>query len=206
MIDIETYRLNKNNYHQDEYEKRQIVLGNTFTSDMLHYVGWKTRVGGDYKKTATFTINLKGEVFQHFDPDFYSDFLPKTLFNKHIISIMLENKGWFDYDVLEKKHIDWCGNIYDNNDVIEKRWRSHSFWQKYTDEQLKSAVDLITRLLGEYNIPNQVMGHNTYVREISSFQGVCYRSNWVKDSTDLNPSWKFDEFKDMIENNKVEII
>lgn len=202
MIDIQELNLSNKNYYSDAYSKKQIVIGNTFNSGMDHIDGWKNRVGGTYKKTSTFTINDDGKIYRHFDPKYYSDFLPRTLFNKHIISISLVNNGWFDYDLLERKYIDWCGNIYDNNDITEKRWRNHSFWKNYKDKQLKSTIELVRYLIKEYNINKQVMGHNTFVKNIELFEGICYKSNWIKDATDVNPTWLFDYFKDEIEGIK----
>ncbi len=141
------------------------------------------------------------KILQHFDSDYYSDFLPNTLFNKHIISILLVNSGWFDYDLGSKKYIDYCGNIYNGTDVVEQRWRNHTFWQDYTSSQLKSASELVNMCIEKHNIPKLVIGHNTYIKDIESFKGISYRSNWIKDSTDLNPSWKFKEFKQLIEMN-----
>ncbi len=199
MKEIKNTFLLNNNFYSHEYEKKQIVIGNTFNSGMNHVNGWKNRLNGHYKKISTFTIDENGKIYQHFDPKYFSEFLPQLPFNKHIISISVSNRGWFNYDVSEKKYIDWCGNIYNGEDVVEKRWRNHSFWEKYDNKQLFATIKLVRYLIEKYNIKGNVMGHNTLVKNIELFEGVSYRSNWIKDGTDLNPTWEFDIFKEEIE-------
>ena len=46
------------------------------------------------------------------------------------------------------------------------------------------------------------MGHNTFIDGVEYFEGVVYRSNYNKESTDLNPSWDFKKFKKLIEDEK----
>ena len=43
------------------------------------------------------------------------------------------------------------------------------------------------------------VGHNTFIDGIEYFEGIVYRSNYFKESTDLNPSWDFNKFKELIE-------
>ena len=38
--------------------------------------------------------------------------------------------------------------------------------------------------------------------ECNDFEGIVYRSNYFKESTDLNPSWDFNKFKELIEEKK----
>ena len=79
-INLEKYGLDENNYYKTEFNKRQIVLGNSFSEKDYHIKGWKTRLGGDYKKTSTFSIFKNGKVYQHFNPKMYSDFLNNKSF------------------------------------------------------------------------------------------------------------------------------
>lgn len=200
-INLDKYELDENNFYNTEFNKRQIVIGNSFSEKDYHIKGWKTRMGGSYKKTSTFTIFKNGQVHQHFDPAMYSDFLENKSIDKKIISIVLENNGWLQKDLITDEYFTWVGNIYNKSkDVFEKRWRGFTYWEPYTEKQIKSCAKLVNYLCERYDIPKNCVGHNTYIDGIEYFEGVTYRSNYHKDSTDLNPSWDFKRFKELIEN------
>lgn len=200
LIDNEKYLLDEKNYHPTEFEKRQIVLANTFSEKDKHIVGWRNRMNGEYKKTSPFTIFRNGEIFKHFDSTKYSDFLGNKSIDKKVIVILLENQGWLEKDLIENSYFNWVGNIYKRrNSVYEKRWRGFNYWDSYTDKQIKSTVELVRHLCDIHNIPKNCVGHNTYIDGVEYFEGVVYRSNYYKESTDLNPSWDFKKFKELIE-------
>lgn len=203
MIDFSSYTLTSKNFYEIECQKKYLVIGNTFNVGMNHYNGWITRTNGKYKRSSNFTINLEGKIYQHFDPKYYSDFLPNSLSNKHIISIVLENQGWLDYDIKDKKYLNCLGNYYKGDNFTEKRWRNHVFWDNYGEKQVNSLIELTKFLIKNYDISNKVLQHNTYVKDIVLFEGITYRSNWLKDSTDLSPSFNFEIFKDKVEDNGI---
>ena len=202
-IDKKTYKLNENNYHQKVFDKHQIVVGNSFSNDLNHFKGWEQRLGGEYTQTSTFTIDRKGNIFQHYDPKYYSDFVDIKKVDKKIISISMENLGWLIKDILKDKYIDWVGNIYKRRaKVVEKRWRGFSYWDPYTTQQVKSCIELVKFLCEKNKIPLKCVGHNTFVSEISIFDGITYRSNYYKETTDLSPAWDFIKFKNKIESSE----
>ena len=200
-INLEKYELDEKNFYKTEFNKRQIVIGNSFSEKDYHIKGWKTRMGGDYKKTSTFTIFKNGEIVQHFDPSMYSDFLENKSMDKKIISILIENQGWLQKDLLNNEYFNWVGNIYNKSkNVFEKRWRGFTYWDTYTKKQIISCANLVKYLCEKYGIPKNCVGHNTFIDGVEYFEGITYRSNYYKDSTDLNPSWEFKNFKELIEN------
>ena len=182
VIDKETYGLTDKNYYPVEFKKRQIVLGNSFSEKNNHIKGWLKREMGEYKKTSMFTIDRKGKIYQHFDTINYSDFTNNKSVDKKIISISIENQGWLNKDLINDTYFDWVGNIYKRRvKVIEKRWRGFNYWDPYTTKQLNSCIDLIS---------------------IEFFEGVLYKSNYYKESTDLSPAWDYKSMKNKIENKK----
>ena len=56
VIDKDTYKLNESNFYSKEFDKTQIVLGNSFSTNLNHLKGWEKRYNGNYKKTQ-FTEN-----------------------------------------------------------------------------------------------------------------------------------------------------
>lgn len=200
VIDNEKYVLDDKNYHTTEFEKRQIVLANSFSIKDNHIDGWKNRCGGEYKKTSPFTVFRDGRIYQHYESTKYSDFLGNKSIDKKVIVILLENQGWLEKDLLNDSYFNWVGNIYRRRkSIYEKRWRGFSYWDSYTSKQIKSTVELVKYLCDIHGIPNKCVGHNTFIDGVSYFEGVVYRSNYYKESTDLNPSWDFKKFKQLIE-------
>jgi hypothetical protein len=77
IINKKTYRLPERNYHKEEYTKKQIVVGHTGRKDMYHYSSWLNRHNGYYTKTAAYTIDKECNIYEHYDPKYYSDFITK---------------------------------------------------------------------------------------------------------------------------------
>ena len=193
------YKLGEDNYFNNLTNKTQIVFINTGFEGMRHIKGWKNRKCGEYKKTASFTIDEGGKIFEHYDPIHFSYFNGDLDIDSRVIVIALSNPGWLEKND-EDEYITWYGDIY-SKDVYEKRWRNHTYWAKYTDKQLKSATKLVTKLSKDFGITPRCIGHNTKVDGIEYFDGIAYRSNYFSERTDLSPAWDNEEFK-----NKLEII
>ena len=202
LINNTTYKLDNKNYYEKEFLKQQIVIGNSFSSNMSHVIGWKTRHNGEYKRTAPFSIDIFGNIYQHYDPKYYSKVFDSGEIDKHIILILIENEGWLIKDSIKNEYIDWVGNIYNRKaEIIEKRWRNHTYWPSYTNEQMESALKLVKYLCNMFDIPLRTVNHNTKFMEVYEFRGVLYKSNFETYFTDVNPTWDANVFK-----NKLELI
>lgn len=200
IIDNETHKLSTENYIPVKTKKNRIVLANTFNHDMGHVMGWKNRLNGYFKKTATYTINKNGVIYEHFNPDFFSHYFQSHEMNMKTIIVLIENEGWLVKDK-NNQYINLLGNIYRKpNEVYEKKWRGFNFWSPYTKEQLEASVYLVNMLCEKYGIVNKTVSHNTKIDLDISPYGVFYRSNLEKYYTDVNPNWFFEEFKTKLEN------
>lgn len=196
IIDKKKYRLSENNYIKEETIKKQIIIGHTSSNNMRHIQKWNLRLNGSYKKTAPFTIDTNGKIYQHFDPIYTSNILETTELNNRSIIILLENDGWLLKDTEKNQFINWFGDIYNKPDlVVEKRWRGYLYWSPYSEEQLTSAIYLSKKLCEEFYIEKLAIPHNTKIDELDEFQGVLYKSNLEKHYTDLSPAWNFEKFK-----------
>tara|TARA_R110001606_G_scaffold26384_1_gene85136 strand:- start:609 stop:1223 length:615 start_codon:yes stop_codon:yes gene_type:complete len=200
VIDDKSYNLEEGNFYDKEFEKNRIVIGNTNSTEMNHVYGWKHRLLGEYKKTSTFTIDRKGNAYQHFDPSYYSDFIGDKSIDKKSITISLENQGWLEKDILRDKYYDWVGNPYKRRvKVYEKRWRGQTYWDPYTPKQYKATLELIEYLCNEYDIPKKAINNNTQMESMLSYEGVSYRSNYHKEKNDLSPAWDCKKLKNKLE-------
>jgi len=199
-INNKSYKLGTKNYIPRHTSKQQIVIANTFSENMNHFGGWKTRHGGNFNRTAAFTIDIYGNIYQHFPPKYHSNFLGIKGVDEHIITILIENEGWLKKDILGNGYINYVGNIYNRQDaIIEKRWRDQEYWAPYTKDQVESALKLSEYLCATFGIPFQTVGHNTRVDGIYDFNGVVYKSNFERHYTDLSPAWDCGDFKNKLE-------
>lgn len=203
IINDKKYCLPTNNFIPSETIKKQIVIGHTFSDKMSHFTKWITRLNGRYTKTAPYTIDQNGKIYQHFDPIFSSNILKNIELDKKSIVILLENEGWLIKDKEKNVFINWVGDIYNRPDLVfEKRWRGYTHWSPYTEKQLESAIWLVNKLCDEFYIPKFAIPHNTKIDNLDDFSGVLYRSNLNKDYTDLSPAWNFENFKYKLETNE----
>lgn len=199
IIDKEKYCLKESNFFPVRTIKKQIILGNTYNSNMKHVMGWENRFNGNNKKTAHFTISESGEIFNHFDPEYQSSFFNDRYLDSKSIIILIENIGWLEKDE-KNRFITMYGDIYKNTDnVIARKWREHEFWVKYNEKQVESALELINQLTEDFYIPKTIFGHNTKIDDLSDYQGVLYKSNLEKYFSDLTPAWDFKSFKEKLE-------
>lgn len=201
-INNQTYKLDTDNYIKRHQSKKQIVIGNTFSQNMNHFNGWKTRHGGKFKRTAPFTIDLYGNIYQHYSPEYYSEFFGVEGLDEHIVPILIENEGWLVKDIVNDEYINYVGNIYNRKeDIVEKRWRDQKYWAAYTEQQITSAVKLSQYLCKLFGIPLEAVGHNVKFDGIYDFNGIVYKSNYDKHYSDLSPAWDFVDFKTKLELN-----
>ena len=200
IIDDISYALPLDNYIQIESIKKQIVIGHTGNKDMRHVIGWLHRFNKKYKKTAAFTIDKAGIIYQHFDPKFQSRFFNDVDLDNKSIVILLENQGWLEKDVIKNEFITWIGDIYkQSSDIVDKKWRGYTYWSSYTEEQVISTKILIEMLCKEFFIPINPITHNTKIDNTLEEASIIYRSNLNKNYTDLSPAWDCNLFKEQLE-------
>tara|TARA_R110000796_G_scaffold106087_4_gene216416 strand:+ start:15658 stop:16284 length:627 start_codon:yes stop_codon:yes gene_type:complete len=204
VINSKSYKLTEDNYTSQGTKKNKIVIGVTYSNNMSHYTGWVNRNNGKYTRTAMFTVAINGEIYQHFSPNYFSNFMLKPELDESSITILLENEGWLIKDLSnENKYINYVGHIYNRKDsVFEKKWRSQMYWAPFTDKQVDSTIKLVAELCKNFNIPTDVVSHNTNLDNAHKFNGVLYRSNFEKYYTDITPAWDCKYFKNKLEKNE----
>lgn len=201
-INKDDYKVSDDNFYNQATSKNRIIIGNTNSVGMTHYIGWGLRLGGKYKKTAMFTIRLDGEIIQHFKPNYFSSFIGDSKIDETSISILLENEGWLELINEDKKeYINTVGHIYKREgSVFEKRWRGKTHWAPYTKEQLESTHKLVRALCIDFDIPTKAISHNTNFDNAKNYNGLLYRSNFDRYHTDVNPNWDCEGIKNKLEN------
>jgi N-acetyl-anhydromuramyl-L-alanine amidase AmpD len=181
--------------------KKQIILCNSFRSELPYLNSLKYRNNGKYKKVPNYFITREGKIVSLLTDDSFSDFFSDYDVNKNSIIISLENLGWVQKVPLNLDYFSWIGEKL-SGEVYERKWRDKMFWQNYTKEQLDSLVELCEKLTKKFSISKTFIGHNTKVDGIKIFNGIVCRSNYNNKFTDPSPSFKFEEFKNRIENER----
>ena len=181
--------------------KKQIILCNSFRSEIQYLSSLKNRNNGDYKKIPNYFINREGKVAGLLSDDSFSDFFNDYDVNKNSIIICLENLGWVTKMPLQEQYFNWIGEPISSG-IFERKWREKIYWQEYTTGQVDSLVELCEKLTKKFSIHKTFIGHNTKVDGIKIFNGIVCRSNYNNKYTDPSPAFKFEEFKNRIENER----
>jgi N-acetyl-anhydromuramyl-L-alanine amidase AmpD len=182
-------------------KKTQIILCHTSREVEEYLASLNFRYNSKYDKIPNYVITREGKVLQLLSDQGYGNFFDDHITNKLSIFVMLENLGWLEKKPLTNHYINWKGSIY-NEQVYEKKWRDFYFWQPYTPQQIKTSAELCKHLTETLQIEKTCVGHNTKVDGIENFEGICSRSNYDSNYTDLNPSFNFETFIKFLENEQ----
>ena len=199
MLDIQKYGNFKPNGKQKK--KKQIILCHTSREVGEYLSSLKFRYNGKFDRIPNYVITREGKILQLLSNTSHTNYFSKENVNRNSIIICLENLGWLEKKPLTNYYINWKGSIY-NQQVYEKKWRDYFFWQPYTTSQIKSTADLCNQLTQTLRIENKCIGHNTKVDGIESYEGIISKSNFSSDFTDLNPSFNFETFRKLLENEQ----
>ena len=182
-------------------QKTQIILCHTSREVEEYLASLNFRYNAKYDKIPNYIITREGKILQLLSDQGYGNFFDDHITNKLSIFVMLENLGWLEKKPLSNHYINWKGSIY-NEQVYEKKWRDFYFWQPYTPQQIKMTAELCKHLTETLQIEKTCVGHNTKVDGIENFEGICSRSNYDSNYTDLNPSFNFETFIKFLENEQ----
>jgi N-acetyl-anhydromuramyl-L-alanine amidase AmpD len=199
-IDKETYKISTYNHYKTKTVKTQIVIGSSLRKDNNHIKRLQHKEFGKTKKWNTFTINREGNIYQHYDDKYHSDFLGVKEGDKRSISIVLENMGCL-FETTSGEFINWLNEFCIKDRVVEKEWLDYDFWEKYSDEQLDSLINLINFLCEKHNIPKTFIEFYTYHKNTHKFKGIVFRGNYIEDSSNMNPLLNIDQLTEMLSND-----
>jgi N-acetyl-anhydromuramyl-L-alanine amidase AmpD len=197
MLKIETYKNFKPVGKQKK--KKQIILCHTSREVEEYLTSLDVRYNHKYDKIPNYIITRRGKIIQLLPNSGHSNFFKNENYNRNSIIVSLENLGWLEKKPLSSDYINWKGSIY-NEQVYEKKWRDFFFWQPYTTTQIQLTAMLCKEISEELRIKKRCIGHNTRVDGIDKYEGIVCRSNFDSIYTDLNPSFNFETFEKLLEN------
>jgi N-acetyl-anhydromuramyl-L-alanine amidase AmpD len=197
MVNIESYGSFKPIGKQKK--KKQIILCHTSREVEEYLTSLTFRYNSKFNRIPNYVITRDSRVLELIPNDSHTNFFNDENINRNSIVVCLENLGWLEKKPLTNYYINWKGSIY-KEQVYEKKWRDFFFWQPYTTSQLQTTSDLCNHLIKSFRIEKRCIGHNTRVEGINRFEGIVTRSNFDTKFTDLNPSFNFETFIKIFEN------
>ena len=179
-------------------KKSQIILTHTSRNVENYLASLRYRHNGKFSRIPNYVITKKGEVLQLLNNTEHSSIFKEPNINRNGIIISLENLGWLEKQPLENNYVNWIGDIYKGT-IYERKWRDYFFWDKYTEIQIIKLSSLCENITKEMKIKKDLIGHNTKVNGVHKFDGIVSKSNYDSISTDVNPSFDFDKFRNLLE-------
>lgn len=193
----------KLNVTRRKSKKTQIFLYDTGRRVDDYLMKLRYRNNEKYEDIPHFIITKTGKIIKIFNPNYSSKTFGDSTVDRHMVKIVLENLGWLNKNTITGVLHNWIGDPYRSDPYI-KKWRDHYFWDPYSDDQLKSLVQLSEDICKDYNIPYQTVPGQGYLSNVRKFTGIVCKSNFLNIYTDINPSFNFnifykDEYKKTIE-------
>ena len=197
---ISQVRLSNDQYFQEEATKKQIYLHHTAGNGNAVGVAkfWNSN---DTRIATAFVIGNKGTIVQCFsskhwayhlgidNQDFQVHGLRYQNLNK--LSVGIEVCNWGPLKQVNGKYVNYVKGVVDLSEVtiLEKPFKGHVLWHKYTDAQIESTRQLLVYLCDTYNIPKEYR-KEIFAIDTEAFKGTpgIYTHNSVrKDKSDIYP-------------------
>lgn len=193
-------RLSAGQFIAEEHPKKQVYLHHTAGGGDARSVSrfWNSNSS---KIATAFVIGERGEMVQCFSSKhwawhlgvgseiFKANKLPFLDLNKTSIGIELTNWGMLKQ--VNGKFYNYVNRVVPSSMVteLERPFKGHKFWFKYTDEQIESTRKLVTYLCETYDIP---MDYNESIWDIDLFAlknvpGIYTHNSVRRDKSDVYP-------------------
>jgi N-acetyl-anhydromuramyl-L-alanine amidase AmpD len=191
--DVETIDSKTLNHSKRKYKKKQIFLYDTKRriDDFVNKI--KYRYNGEYDDIPHFIISKMGDVYKVLDPEFSSKTFGNDKVDRRQIKIAIENLGWLQKNTITGYFSNWINDPHRSEPYV-RSWRDRFYWDRYTDQQQETTVELCRYLCERYNIEERVVPSNGFIENVENFKGIVCKSNFSNIYTDINPSFNFKNF------------
>jgi len=196
-IDKETYKIKQINRYKNKTKKKQIIISFSLRKNNYHIIHSQNREYGKSKKWNTYTISREGNIYEHYNPEYYSDFMNIKKVDKKSISIVLENMC----SVVKNNngnYINWLNESCPKDVVIEKHFFGSKYWELIREKQYNSTIYLCNYLCEQFNIPKKIIDFHYYNENVEDFKGIVFRSNYFENSTNIHPLFDIQKIKENI--------
>ncbi len=193
-------RLDSNQYNHEEHPKRQIYLHHTAGGPSATNVAkfFNSQPG---RVATAFIIGAKGTIVQCFSSKHWAYHLGlnQEVFTEAGVSYQSLDKISIgieicNYGPLTKRngyYYNYLGARVDYTEVefLDKKYKGHIYWQKYTDAQIESTRQLLVYLCGTYKIPRDYYAtiFDIDKRALQGDRGIFTHNSVRKDKSDIYP-------------------
>jgi len=193
--DVETIDKKSLNHVGRKYKKKQILLYDTKRRIDDFVSKLKYRKDGKYEDIPHFIVSKMGDIYQVLHMDYSSVTFGDHELDRKQIKIAVENLGWLQKNTITGYYSNWIGDPHRTEPFI-RSWRDKFYWDRYTDQQTESIVNLCEYICEEKQIDKRVVSSHGYIEKIDKFKGIVCKSNFSNIYTDINPSFNFKKFLD----------
>lgn len=188
MIKIDkNFAVSEEFFNKTLTNKTRIILTDTGRLEFNHHINSFKIL----KRIPHFTIDRSGKICEHYNinyfSDYYSDF---NDLNKESIIISLMNASSLRPKT-DIGFINWAGDVVDENEVCEFKWKNYRYWHKYPVKQIKAVNKLILHLCDLIPVikPTNIFGNGIYDPRAIYYNGVISESNIFDTSHSINPNF-----------------
>lgn len=214
LLKIKNFPLNQ--YYQEIYNKKIIVLhhtvsGDNHTGDVNWWINTPEKVGTPY------IIDRNGDVVETFDPKFWIHHLgikQETLkkYGSNVtnnklnqISIGIELDSWGALTFKNGKYYTFSGKEIplEKVQIYDKPFRGSKYYEKYTNEQLSSLKELLLKLKTEFEIKLYYFENmfETNKQALNGYHGVFTHVSYREDKSDCHPQPELIQMLKSIKDN-----
>jgi len=193
-------RLDSNQYNHEEHPKRQIYLHHTAGGPSATNVAkfFNSQPG---RVATAFIIGAKGTIVQCFSSKHWAYHLGlnQEVFTEAGVTYQSLDKisvgiEICNYGPLTKRngyYYNYLGARVDYTEVefLDKKYKGHIYWQKYTDAQIESTRQLLVYLCDTYKIPRDYYAtiFDIDKRALQGDRGIFTHNSVRKDKSDIYP-------------------
>ena len=184
--------------------KKRIILSDTFSSTVDNYINY-IKLFPTYR-IPNYIIGKDGSIFQLLKDKDYSLFIDdynfhgkeKTSqqnFNSESIIICLENNGYLSNS--NDLYLNHLNQEVNRSSVIEKNFRGHIYWDRYTEIQIENLFEFLEILSKKTGILIKNPKNNSLIYDkFVDYNGLLYTSNINESYLSPNPSFPFSLLKE----------
>lgn len=196
IINKEKYKIDNINYRKTIKDKNQIIIEFSLRKDNHHLKRLLHKEFGKTKKWNTYTVSRDGEIFEHYNPKYCSDFIGNKTIDNQSISITIENMGGLirNGDVW----VNGLNEICDDKRVVEKPIFGFKYWETIDHHQIQQVFELCDMLCDKYSIDRKCIEFNHYHNEIKKFNGIVFKRNYIENSLNMNPLFPIQELNEYL--------
>jgi N-acetyl-anhydromuramyl-L-alanine amidase AmpD len=193
-------RLDSNQYNHEEHPKRQIYLHHTAGGPSATNVAkfFNSQPG---RVATAFIIGAKGTIVQCFSSKHWAYHLGlnQEVFTEAGVSYQSLDKISIgieicNYGPLTKRNGYYYNYLnarvdYTEVEFLDKKYKGHIYWQKYTDAQIESTRQLLVYLCDTYKIPRDYYASIFDIdkRALEGDRGIFTHNSVRKDKSDIYP-------------------